>query len=111
MVSALLMGPIQESIFGPSLLPILKVAHILKEHVPAHIIIKYLHHCCDLFPALLEMTTSVTQAARLLPVPHSTQMIPSGMVRAVGQTVPAAGSTLLRGSLKLSLPLLLTILS
>ena len=29
---------------------------------------------------------------------------PSGMVRAVGPAVPAAPSTLLRGSLKLSLP-------
>ena len=111
MVSALLMGTIQESIFGPLLLPIPKVAHILQEHVPAHIIIKYLHHCCNLFPALLEMTTSVTQAVRLLPDPHSTQMTPSGMVRAVGQTVPAVPSTLLRGSLKLFPPLLLTILS
>ena len=111
MVSALLMGTIQESIFGPLLLPILKVAYILHQHVPAHIIIKYLHHCCNLFLALLEMITSVTQAVRLLAITYSIQMTPSGMVRAVDQTVPAAASTLLRGSLKPFPPLLLTILS
>ena len=45
MVSALLMGIIQESIFGPSLLPTLKVAHqTVEENVPAQII-KSHHHC------------------------------------------------------------------
>ena len=57
------------------------------------------------------MTIFVTQAVQPLSPKHFTQMIPSGMVRAVGHTVPAAGSTLLRGSLKLSPPLLVTILS
>ena len=51
MVSALLMGTIQESIFGPLLLPTLKVAQALMENVPAQMI-KYPHNWLILFSAL-----------------------------------------------------------
>ena len=114
MVSALLMGTIQESIFGPSLLPFLKLPQLQlitqQQYAPAQTV-KSPCHCCNLFRALLEMTISVTQAVQLIPPSHSTQMTPSGMVRGVGHAVPAAPSTLLHGSLDLSPPLLLTILS
>ena len=117
MVSALLMGTIQESIFGPSLLLFLKLPQLelstQQQYAPAQII-KSPHRCCNLFQALLEMTISVTQviqAVRLPTTMDSIQATLSGMVRAVGQTVPAAASTLLHGSLKLFPPLLVTILS
>ena len=57
------------------------------------------------------MTIFVTQALQPFSPRHFTQIILSGMVRAVGHTAPAAGSTLLRGFLKLSPPPLATILS
>ena len=115
MVSALLMGTIQESIFGPLLLPLLNKPHFQpgsqKQYVPAQMI-KSPHRCCNLFRALLEMTTSVTQAIQAMGLTtHSIQMTLSGMVRAVGHIVPAAPSTLLHGSLKLFPSQLVTILS
>ena len=117
MVSALLMGTIQESIFGPSLLLFLKLPQLelstQQQYAPAQII-KSPRHCCNLFPALLEMTTSViqvVQAVGLTATKRSIQATPSGMVRAAGHTVRAAPSTLHRGFLKLFPPLLVTILS
>ena len=74
--------------------------HTVEENVPAQII-KSHHHCCH----------QLTQAVEPLSAAYSIQMIPSGMARDVGPAVPAAPSTLLRGSLKLFPPLLATILS
>ena len=63
------------------------------------------------FHLLLVLITFVLLGVALLPLPSGTQMTHCGMVKGVGQTMPAASLIHLRGSAKTFLNLPLTTLS
>ena len=68
-------------------------------------------HFKEEFHLLLALTTFVLLGVALLPLPSGTQMTHCGMVKGVGQTMPAASLIHLRGSAKTFLYLPLTTLS
>ena len=107
MVSVVLMAKALVSTYGHLPMPGMK-------HEPTSmpvLVQDLMVHFEEEFHLLLALTTFVLLGVTLLPLPSGTQMTHCGMVKGVGQTMPAASLILLRGSAKTFLNLPLTTLS